>query len=346
MSRSRPWRLRLDPAHFGLREAWLLKAASYSVSSFRYQSGVEAIRVTCGRGEIVWLPFLGQQLWDWKIDGRSRKFTGFVETPARGRTYLQNYGAFLIHCGVTAMGNPGQGDTHPLHGELPMAAFDRVWLEIPAAASGSPALCGSLHWHVPYECDYRCLVRTTIDPAGTSVGVEVTVRNESGLPLEAMYLAHINFALAGAALVRCTEKHADGAIRIRDESANSGARAQLIDGALRLAGLRADPEFVATIRHGSALRQEEESRLVLEDGSSFWVRHGSPLLDHHVVWITSTPDRGACGFHLPSTAAPDGLAAARTAGELKLIPPRGTAKMAYSFGYNDAEQRGKEQRNG
>jgi hypothetical protein len=346
MIRSRPWRLRLDPAHFGPREAWLLEAASYSVSSFRYPRGVEAIRVTCGRGEIVWLPFLGQQLWDWKIDGRSRKFTGFVQTPAPGRTYLQNYGAFLIHCGVTAMGNPGPGDTHPLHGELPTAVFDRVWLEILAAGSGSLALCGSLHWHVPYEVNYRCLLRTTIDPAGTSVSVEVTLRNESELPLEAMYLAHINFALAGAAFVRCAEKHADGAIRIRDESANPGARPQLVVGTLHLAGLRADPEFVATIGRGPVPARETESRLVLEDGSSFWVRPQSPLLDHHVIWISSTPDRGACGFHLPSTAAPDGLAAARAAGDLKLIPPRGTSKMTYSFGYNDAEQTGKEQRDG
>lgn len=123
MSRGATTRVRLDPAQFGPRETWLLRSRAYTVSTFRYATGVEAARITCGRGELTWLPFLGQQLWDWKIDGASRKLTGFIEAPAYGRTFLQNYGAFLVHCGMSAMGNPGPGDTHPQHGEMSTARF-------------------------------------------------------------------------------------------------------------------------------------------------------------------------------------------------------------------------------
>lgn len=340
MNRSVPTRIRLDTAQFGPREVWLLRSTLYSISLFRFGSGVEAARIACDRGELIWLPFLGQQLWDWKIDGKSRKFTGFVESPAFGRNFLQNYGAFLVHCGMSAMGNPGPDDTHPQHGEMPCARFDRAWIEL-SARDGEQglALCGSLHWHVPYQCHYRCVLRTIVDPSGTSVRVEIAVENESGAPMELMYLGHLNFALMGDAMIRGMGELADGSIRIRDPHVAAGARERLRVGAFYPSRVLADPEFVATIDHCTALSDEIQSQLVLADGSSFWVRHGKTPLDHQVVWITNTPDRGACGFHLPSTGGPEGLAAARAAGEVKIIQPRETARISYSFGYKDAEQK-------
>ena len=37
----------------------------------------------------------------------------FEEPVADRRTILQTYGAFLLHCGATAMGDPGSEDSHP-----------------------------------------------------------------------------------------------------------------------------------------------------------------------------------------------------------------------------------------
>jgi hypothetical protein len=330
---------RLDRGQFAEREAWLLMSRSYAVSSFRYDSGVEAIRVRCGRGEFVWLPFLGQQIWDWKIDGQSRKFSGFVEEPAYGRGFLQNYGAFLVHCGMSAMGNPGPPDTHPQHGELSTMKFDRAWLELGVNdGEETLALCGSVRWHVPYQCDYRCVIKTFIDPSGAAAKVEIALMNQSGTPMEFMYLGHINWSILGASTVKGPGSLAEDGIRIRDEEANPRARAGLAAGAFEPASLRADPEFVAAIDDSPAISRRTESRLLLKDGSMFWVRQEKSLLDHHVIWITNTPDRGACGFHLPSTSGPDGLAAERAAGDVKVLRPRETVRMAYSFGYEHTQE--------
>ena len=37
--------------------------------------------------------------------------------------YGESYGVFLMHCGLTAMGNPTSEDTHTPHGELPIASY-------------------------------------------------------------------------------------------------------------------------------------------------------------------------------------------------------------------------------
>ena len=60
----------------------------------------------------------------------SRKFKGFVAESSYGKNFLQNYEGFLIHCGMTAMGNPGSGDTQLHHGELPVTRFDEDWIEM------------------------------------------------------------------------------------------------------------------------------------------------------------------------------------------------------------------------
>jgi len=38
--------------------------------------------------------------------------------------FLNTYGCFMMHCGAWRMGCPGPEDNHPLHGELPYAAYD------------------------------------------------------------------------------------------------------------------------------------------------------------------------------------------------------------------------------
>ena len=45
-----------------------------------------------------------------------------------GVTHGDADGAFMLHCGALAMGCPGEGDDHQLHGELPNAPYQRAWL--------------------------------------------------------------------------------------------------------------------------------------------------------------------------------------------------------------------------
>ena len=92
----------IRPAHFGDREADILRYAEISVTGFRYPSDVEALRIDNGAGELIVLPFRGQQIWDATFLGRRLTRRSMFKEPARSCDYLSNYGAFLIHCGLTA----------------------------------------------------------------------------------------------------------------------------------------------------------------------------------------------------------------------------------------------------
>ena len=324
----------LCPSMFAEREHELLKSPSYSVSTFRYRSGVEAVKVRAGRGEFIWLPYLGQQLWDWSVDGKSRKFIGFVDEPSYGKNFLQNYGGFLIHCGMTAMGNPGAGDTHPHHGELPVARFDEAWIEMGQEDGRETiSLSGSIHWHVPFVAKYRCSPRLSVSPDGLTLRAEVRLENLMASTLEYMYLAHINFPFSGAKLLSTipfNPKHVAILKEIFPGMAAVPESLKRIDQAVAY-----DPELVAIVDAKDAAIKSAGSILERGDGTAFWVSQETDELDHYVIWITHNVDRGACGFHLPSTAGPRGLAAEKALGNVKQLAPGGEATLRYSCGFRD-----------
>jgi hypothetical protein len=109
----------LQPAHFGEREERLIEHDSLSASTYRFDSGVCALKLENDVGQLVLLPFQGQQIWDAVFDGRRLTMVSMFDEPRPTQTYLETYGGFLLHCGATAMGVPSGEDTHPLHGELP-----------------------------------------------------------------------------------------------------------------------------------------------------------------------------------------------------------------------------------
>lgn len=324
---------------FAEQEQLILESPSFSVTAFRYKSGVEALRIRAGRGELIWLPYLGQQVWDWSIDGKSLKFEGFVEEPSYGKNFLQNYGGFLIHCGMTAMGNPGPSDTHPHHGELPVARFDEAWIEIRLDDSheGELWLCGHIHWKVPFVADYHCTPSLWISTDGLRLRAEVRLENPTSRDLDYMYLAHINFAFAGAEKILSTVPFDIAHTVIREEIlpglATNPALIQRID-----EDAVYEPELVATLHYKENYKGPASptgSILVHKDGSVRWVRQESPELDHHVVWITHNRDRGACGFHLPATAGPTGFEREKALGNLKHLAAGDSVTLCYECGFAD-----------
>jgi len=264
---------------FSEKERLILESPSFCASAFLYGSGVEALRIRAGRAELIWLPYLGQQIWDWNVDGASLKFEGFVEEPAYGKTFLQNYGGFLIHCGMTAMGNPGPRDTHLHHGELPIARFDEAWIEtvLDDGRGEELSLCGHLHWKVPFVAEYYCTPSLQISADGLRLRAAVCLENPTSHDLPYMYLAHINFAFDGAEKILSTVPFDAAHVNIREEIlpglAANPALLKRIDGAAAY-----EPELVATLHHkdyskGAALHPG--SILVHKDGSVRWVRQES-----------------------------------------------------------------------
>ena len=117
----------LSPSMFERQEQVLVEHGSLIASTFRFRSGVCGLRLRNGRGELVLLPYQGQQIWSAQFDGRSLTMKSMFDEPRATQNYLDTYGGFLIHCGATAMGVPtadqnkvaGQGQGHVHHGVGP-----------------------------------------------------------------------------------------------------------------------------------------------------------------------------------------------------------------------------------
>ena len=107
-------RISLHPRMFGDAESTLASCPGLTASTFRYSSGVLGLRLANDDGCMSLLPFQGQQIWDAEFRGRSLGMQSIFAEPRPTRDFLSTYGGLLIHCGVTAMGNPGASDSHQI----------------------------------------------------------------------------------------------------------------------------------------------------------------------------------------------------------------------------------------
>src|SRR5512136_1170620 len=121
-------RINLGPQLFGEQERTLVEHGPLSASTFLFDSGVCGLRLKNERGQLVLLPFQGQQIWSAEFGGRTLTMKSMFAEPRPTRQYLENYGGFMLHCGAIRMGVPGKEDTHPLHGELPNAPYPKAFL--------------------------------------------------------------------------------------------------------------------------------------------------------------------------------------------------------------------------
>ena len=157
-------RIELYKSQFNEKENSLCQFGEFIVSAFRFDSGVEALRIKNSRGEIVVLPYQGMQVWRATFDDRELTMRSMFDQPKNTRVYLETYGAFLIHCGITGLGAPAPEDSHPLHGELPNAPMDSAWLEIDDE-SGHVTIAGQYQYTVAFTTNYNaCLLYTSPSP--------------------------------------------------------------------------------------------------------------------------------------------------------------------------------------
>ena len=180
--------------YFGELERPLLEHGPLSASTFLFDTGVHALRLKSDRVDLLMLPFQGQQIWRAVVDGRNLTMGSMFDEPQPTVDYLRTYGGFLIHCGVTAMGVPGEGDAHPLHGELPNAPFGKAHVVIGEDERGAYIGLGGEYQHtVAFSHNYaaRPLVKVYEDFARFTM--ELNVHNLKRTEMELMYLAHINF---------------------------------------------------------------------------------------------------------------------------------------------------------
>ncbi|MBX6321012.1 MAG: DUF4432 family protein [Rhodospirillaceae bacterium] len=341
----------LRPAQFGEAETVLATCGGLTASTFRYPSGVAALRIENRDGHIVVLPFQGQQIWDAVFRGRRLTMGSMFEEPLPTRNYLATYGAFFLHCGATAMGNPGPEDRHPLHGELPNAPYRRVWLAVGRDGDGPFMEVGGAYRHVvAFTHGYEAQPRVKLGAAGGRVRLTMCIDNLRRAPMELMYLAHINFRPVDGARLIDTVPDDPRHMRVRTSVpaglALSPAHRRLLeavgaDPALHRAiepGRAIDPELVLALDCRADAAGWAHAMQLHPDGSADFVSHRPDELGCAVRWISRTGDEEALGLMLPATAEADGYTAEKAKGNLRVLPPLGRFTCTVAFGALDADE--------
>ena len=336
---------RLDPAQFATPERVIATFGGITATAFRYGSGVAGLRVSNGAGEIVVLPFQGQQVWDARFHGRRLTMRSMFEEPQPTRDYLRSYGALLLHCGGTAMGNPGPDDRHPLHGELPALPMNEAWLDFGRDEQGAFLdIRGEGRDVLAFSHDFVARPRLRLREDSSIMEVELVVDNRAASPLPFMYLAHINFLPVDGGMLH--DAADDDRVVVRPQKLEGVPDATRryhervnADPALHRQiepGIEVLPELVLTMQ---VLADAYGATQVLQqhpDGSGDVVNYRPSELPYAVRWMTRGPNQDALGLVLPATAPPDGQAAARREGQLLWIAPGSAFRTQYSFGALDA----------
>ncbi len=335
----------LIPEAFSEKEKALVNAGALSASLFKFESGVCAVRLKNEAGELVLLPFQGQQIWSARFGGRDLTMRSMFSQPNPTRAYLETYGGFLIHCGATAMGVATRDDTHPLHGELPNAPYQSAYLVTGSDAQGDfIGLGGSYQHTVAFSTHYLAEPMVRLYAGKTTAQVSMTITNLKKTEMELMYLAHANFRpVDGSRLVysaRATPEHVRVRTSIPSHVHPKPGYAEFIQDLsvhpekhhVLSPGLAFDPEIVFFIDYLTDEQGWAHSLQVHPDGSADYIRHQPDQLDKGVRWICRTPDQDALGLVLPATAEPEGYTAEKAKGNIKILPGGGKFHFDFELG--------------
>jgi hypothetical protein len=338
-------RFHLMPELFAERERVVLEHGPLAASAFRFASGVCGLRLKNELGELTLLPFQGQQIWSAAFYGRELTMKSMFEAPRPTHHYLETYGGFLLHCGVTAMGVPGASDTHPLHGELPNAPYQHAFLRLGEDERGTYLALGGHYQHtVAFAHNYLASPLVKLYAGSARFRLTLDIQNLKQTPMELMYLAHINFRPVDNGRLVYSAQATPEQVRVRRSipshvQPTPGYAEFLAELAERpeqhhllRPGLRFDPEVVIVIDYLTDEAGWAHTLQVHPDGGADYIAHKPSQLDKGVRWICRTPDQDALGLVLPATAEPEGYAAEKAKGNLKTVPPRDTWRCEIELG--------------
>ncbi len=323
-------RVELQRRSFGEKERLVAEGAGLSVSAFRYDSGIEALRLRNRRGECIILPFKGQQIWSANFDGREIGMRSMFHEPVATERYLETYGAFFIHCGVTAIGAPGPEDDHPLHGELPNAPYQRAWLVFDEEAS-TATVAGSYRHTVAFKVNYLATASTQLQVDSAMLHIGLSIENLKRTPMELMYLGHVNFRPVDHSELIYSAICSPATVRVRRSIPShispppgyAEFLAQLAENPglhnVLKPSLVFDPEVVFAIDMLADAAGWVHGLQRHPDGTGDYVTYRKSQAPKTIRWICRTPDQDAIGIAFPATAGVEGYTVEKAKGNVVTV---------------------------
>ena len=344
----------LNPSMFTEKEKLILENGSMKAYAFIYPTGVEAIRVENEKGYFVILPYQGQQIWRAKFLGKQLTMRSMFEEPIPTDEFLDCYGCFYMHCGVTGMGVPGPQDTHLRHGELTVAKYKNAWLLSGKDEKGSYiAVSGELFGKLAFNYNYHFVPQCRLYADATTLEMTVSLENLRSKPFTYMYLSHINFRPVDGSELIYSAKYDSEHVKVH-KIINPSAPKEIAEPLaaymdalekdptlhhqIGVSGQTYDPEICFTVLYESDENGMAHTIQKMPDGSAFYVSHPVDALPYGVRWIARTGDEDSLGMVLPATAEHLGFTHAKENNQLKVLAPNSKITFTVKMGLLDAGQ--------
>lgn len=304
---------------FTEKEKTIYSNGNLSASLFIYDTGVKAVKIKNSKGSATILPYMGQMIWRADFNGKELTMKSIYDQPANAKiTYGETYGCFLMHCGLTAMGNPTAEDTHLPHGELPIAKYDSVYIVTGSDEKGDyVGVSGVYSTKSAFETNYDFSPIVKLYDGATYFDIEVNFTNNKDVPLEYYYLCHINHRpVDGATLSYTADRskikvnhevpenyfNAEGAKATNDYLDRLDKDPSIMDN-VGAEGQSYQPEIVfGTTSYKGDENGYAYTMQINPDKTATFVMHKPEELPYGVRWIARTQDEDAIGMVLPATA--------------------------------------------
>lgn len=331
----------LKQTHFRECEEALVSAECLTATTSRTATGVCLLRLSNAHGSLVILPYQGQQIWSAEF-GRELTMRSPFNEPQPTRDFLANFGGFLQHCGLSGVGGPGPGDTHPIHGELHNAPYQSAHIVVGSDERGDYIGVGGRYEYVmAFGAHYMAEPLVKLYAEETVINVSMTITNLSGAPLDYCYLAHVNFRPKNHAYLVYSVPRDPAHVRVRTtipaHITPSPVYREFLD---QLADdpflheqitpeLAADPELVIFLDYVADAAGWAHTLQVHPDGSADTIRHRPEQLPCATRWISRTADQDALALAEVGTCEPEGFSAEKAKGNIRTLAPG--AQFAASF---------------
>jgi hypothetical protein len=342
-------KITIQPSFFDDRPRELLKNKSFTVTTLRYSSGVCGIKIQNEKCSLVILPYMGMQIWFAEFCGRNLTMKSIFEEPLATAKYGDNYGAFLLHCGLTNMGCPAEGEDYPLHGELPFARYQEVYTgtgrddkDEYLALGGTYIYKNSQEYYYAYTPELRLYRNATV--AEMFISIE---NRRTKNPLDYMFMCHINWLAAeGSRIVYSAPGDREHIAVYPTILGEDSERAQaikaygeqlaanpLLGDILDSKTQAYDPEMCLNYTYRGDEQGWAHAMQVMPEGDACYVTFRLAELPYALRWICRTGDEDGIGIALPSTGNHLGTRYQKEHGLFNTIPPQGSGTLRFNFGY-------------
>ena len=350
-------RVRLHKRYFSEKEKLFLEEEDIKVFLYKFETGMEAIRIQNDLGHIIVLPYKGQMIWEAMFNGRLLNMSRVEKhQPKFTKHYLSGaFGTYFFHCGALRMGVPSAEDDHPVHGELPYADYDEAELVVGTNEKGTyVGIGGVFRYNRGFGPCYEAHPLTQVYSRSSLMDISLRIENRSNDPMELMYMAHLNSRpVDKARFVQCNPwTPEDMPLFIPRNFDATDDYKQFTD------KLRSNPRLTEVLEPGVMYTPEVSFHLnaprvdeagwthimqVLPDGTADVLRYKPSELDYALRWLCRTTNQDAISMAFPATASVEGYTIEKREGRVRVLPPKGSFSMSLTAGCLNEEDAKKEE---